>query len=156
MDPRAGIGDPGAGGPRRGYDHDPGRSIESVPQVSGGDPPGVGRQIHERVDQRPAGALLHELPDQAVRVDPVRGAQIGHAEYRLVGKQPRCIQHSRVGGFEGGALRERVSRIVVRHAGELGTTSGPRGHERHSARRRTAATVITRIFRSRPSDQFSM
>ena len=121
--PRAGIGDPRAGVARRGDDDDPGpvrRSAEGVPQVVGGDPPRVRREIDERVDQRPAGALLREIADEAVGVDPVGGAEIDHAEHRLVREQPRGGQRGRVGRLERGALRERVPRVVVRHARELG------------------------------------
>ena len=59
MGARAGVGDPGAGLARR-RDHDyhalVHRRAEGVPQVGGGDPPRVRREINERVDQRPAGA----------------------------------------------------------------------------------------------------
>src|ERR671910_1914573 len=123
VDPRAGIGDPRTGVPRRGDDYDlrPVRSsTEGMRQVVGGDPPDVRRQIYERVDQRPAGALLRELADEAVGVDPVGGAEIDHAERRLVSKQPRGAQRGRVGRLEGGALRERVPRVVVCHAREVG------------------------------------
>ena len=123
VDPRAGIGDPRAGVPRRGDDHDLGpvrSSTEGMRQVVGGDPPDVRRQIYERVDQRPAGALLRELADEAVGVDPVGGAEIDHAEHRLVRKQPRGVQRGRVGRLKGGALRERVPRVVVCHAREVG------------------------------------
>ena len=122
VDPRAGIGDPGAGLARRG-DHDdprPVRRFEGVPQVPAGDAPRVGRQIDERVDQRPAGALLREFADEAVRVDPVGGAEIDHAEHPLVVEQPRRGQHGRVGRLERRALRERAARVVVRHAREFG------------------------------------
>jgi hypothetical protein len=51
---------------------------------------------------------------------PVRGAEIDHAEHRLVRKQPRCREHVRVGRLERGALRERVPRVVVCHAREIG------------------------------------
>jgi hypothetical protein len=88
--------------------------------VVGGDAPRVRREIHERVAQRAAGALLREIADQAVGVDPVGGAEIDHAEHRLVRKQPRGGQHGRVGRLERGALRERVPRVVIRHARELG------------------------------------
>ena len=63
MGPRADIGDPGAGVTRPGDDDDarPVRRVaEGAPQVLAGDRPRVRRQIDERVDQRPAGALLRE------------------------------------------------------------------------------------------------
>jgi hypothetical protein len=119
----AGIGDPRAGVVRRWDDDNPGLvrgSIEGVPQVVGGDPPRVRREINERVDQRPATALLRELADEAVGVDPVGGAEIDHAEHRLVRKQPRGGEHGRMGRLERGALRKRVPRGVVRQARELG------------------------------------
>jgi hypothetical protein len=84
--------------------------------VAGGDAPRVRRQIDERVDQRPAGALLREIADEAVGVDPVGGAEIGHAEHRLVREPPRGGQDGRVSRLERGALRERVPRVVVCHA----------------------------------------
>ena len=100
---RARIGDPGAAVARRG-DHDDPRPVrgvaEVVPQVLAGDAPRVRRQIDERVDQRPAGALLREITDEAMRVDPVGGAEIDHPEHRLVRKQPRSGQHGRVGRLE--------------------------------------------------------
>ena len=121
----SGVGDPGAGLARRG-DHDDRalvrRRAEGVPQMRGGDAPRVRREIDERVDQRPAGALRREVADEAVGVDAVGGAQIGHAEHRLVRQPPRGGHHGRVGRLEGGALRERVPRVVVRHARELGAT----------------------------------
>ena len=121
--PRAGVGDPRAGVARCGDDHDPGPVLsptESVPQVLGGDSPDVRGQIHERVDQRPAGPLLRELADEAMGVDPVGGAEIDHAEHRLVRKQPSGVQSGGVGRLERGALRERVPRVVVCHAREIG------------------------------------
>ena len=120
--PRAGIDDPRAGVPWPGDDHDlgPVRSPTEGVQLVGGDPPDVRREIYERVDQRPAGALLRELADQAVGVDPVGGAEIDHAEHRLVREQPRGVQRGRVRRLERGALRERVPRVVVRHACEVG------------------------------------
>ena len=123
MGARAGVGDPGAGVARRRDHDDPApvrRWAEGVPQVVGGDPPRVRREINERVDQRPAGALLREIADEAVGVHAVGGAQIGHAEHGLVREQPRGGQHGRVGRLERGALREGVPRVVVRHARELG------------------------------------
>ena len=98
------------------------RLAKGVPQVGGGDPPRVRREINERVDQRPAGALRHEITDEAVRVHAVGGAQIGHAEHRLARQPLRGGHHGRVGRLEGGALREGVPRVVVRHAQELGAT----------------------------------
>ena len=121
--PRAGVGDPGGGVTRRGDHHDPRpvrRFAEGVPQVLAGDAPRVGRQIDERVDQWPAGALLREIADEAVRVDPVGGAEIDHAQHPLVRKQPRGGQHGRVGRLERRALRERAARVVVGHAQEFG------------------------------------
>ena len=85
--PRAGIGDPRAGVTRVG-DHDDPRPVrrfaEGVAQMLAGDAPGVRRQIDECVDQRPPRAQLGEPADQAVRVDPVGGAEIDHAEHRLL------------------------------------------------------------------------
>lgn len=69
-----------------------------------GDVPRIRRQIDERVDQRPARALLHEIADQAVRVDPVGGAEIDDAEHRLVREQPRGGQGGREGLLERRAL----------------------------------------------------
>ena len=120
---RAGVVDRGADLARRRDDGDlrpVRRSTERVPQVVGGDAPRVRRQIDERVDQRSAGALPHEIADQAVGVHPVGGTEIDHAEHRLVRKQLRRGQHGRVGRRERGALRERVARVVVGHARELG------------------------------------
>jgi hypothetical protein len=88
--------------------------------VAGGDPPRVGWEIDERVDQRAAGALLRKIADEAVGVDPVGGAEIDHAEDRLLRKHPSGGQRGRVGRLERGALRERVPRVVVRHAREFG------------------------------------
>jgi len=96
------------------------RLAEGVPQMLARDAPRVRRQIDECVDQRPARAQLGELADQTVRVDPVGGAEIDHAEHPLVRKQPRGGQRRRVGRLERGALRERVARVVVRHAREFG------------------------------------
>ena len=90
--------------------------------MGGGDPPRVRREINERVDQRPAGALRHEIADEAVRVHAVGGAQIGHAEHGLARQPLRGGHHGRVNRLEGGALREGVPRVVVRHAQELGAT----------------------------------
>ena len=121
--PRAGIGDPRAGVAGRRDHDDPWlarRFTERVLQVVGGDPPRVRRQIDERVDQRPSSALPHEIADQAVGIHPVGGAEIDHAEHRLVRKQSGGGQHGRVGRLERGALRERVPRVVVCHARELG------------------------------------
>ena len=123
MGPGAGIGDPRAGVAGRGDDDDRGRvrrPAEGLAQVVGGDAPRVRRQIDERVDQRPAGALVRETADQAVEVDPVGGAEIGNAEHRLIRKQTRGGQRGRAGRLERGALRERVPRVIVRHAGEFG------------------------------------
>ena len=88
--------------------------------VLGGDPPLVRRQIDQRVDQRPARALLHEIADEAVEVDAVSGAEIGHAEHGLGGERARGGQRGRMGRLECGALRERVPGVVVRHAREFG------------------------------------
>ncbi len=121
--PGAGIGNSRTGVARRRDNDGLGpvrRSTERVSQVVGGDTPCVRRQVDERVDQRPAGALPRELADQAVGVHPVGGAEIDDAEHRLVRKQPRRGQHGRVGRRERGALRERVPRVVVCHARELG------------------------------------
>jgi hypothetical protein len=90
--------------------------------VACGDAPRVGREIDERVDQRPAGAFLREVADEVVGVDPVGGAEIGHAEDRLVREPARGGHHGGVGRLERGALRERVTRVVVRHARQLGAT----------------------------------
>ena len=120
---RADIGDPESGVTRRGDHHDPRpvrRVAERLPQVLSGDAPRVRRQVHERVDQRPARAPLGEIADQAVRVDPVGGAEIGHAQHRLVREQPRGAQRRRVGRLERRTLRERAARVVVRHAREFG------------------------------------
>ena len=123
MGPRAGIRDPRAGVARRRDDDRRGpvrRSTERLLQVVGGDAPRVRRQIDERVDQRSAGALPREIADQAVGVHTVGGAEIDHAEHRLVRKQSSRGQHGRMGRRERGALRERVPRVVVCHARELG------------------------------------
>jgi hypothetical protein len=82
--------------------------------------PQVRREIDERVDQRPASALVREIADEAMRVDPIGGAEVDDAQHRRVRKQPRRGQRCRVGHLERGALRERVARVVVRHARELG------------------------------------
>ena len=95
---------------------------EGLPQVGGGDPPCVRREVNERVDQRPAGALRDEIADEAVRVHAVGGAKIGHAEHGFARQLPRGGHHGRVDRLEGGALREGVPRVVVRHARELGST----------------------------------
>ena len=71
MGARARVGDPGARlGRRRDDDYHAlvRRRAEGVPQVGGGDPPRVRREINERVDQLPASALRHEIADEAVRV----------------------------------------------------------------------------------------
>ena len=122
MGPRAGIGDPRAGvaGARDHDDSRLARFAERVLQMVGGDAPRVRRQIDERVDQRPSVALPHEIADQAVGIHPVGGAEIDHAEHRLVRKQSRRGQHGRVGRLERSALRERVPGVVVGHARELG------------------------------------
>ena len=90
--PRARIGDPGPASPARGSRRP--RPVAASPKAwrrcVAGDAPRVRRQIDERVDQRPAGALLREIADEAVRVDPVGGAEIDHAEHRLVREQPRA------------------------------------------------------------------
>jgi hypothetical protein len=107
MGARARVGDPGAGlGRRRDHDHHAPvhRWAEGVPQVGGGDPPRVRREINECVDQRPAGALRHKIADEAVRVNAVGGAQIGHAEHGLARQPPRGGHYGRVGCLEGGAL----------------------------------------------------
>ena len=120
---RAHIGDLGAGIGRRG-DHDYRALIralaERLRQVGGSDPPGVRREINERVDQRPAGALGHEIADEAVRVHSVGGAQIDNAKHGLARQLPRGGHHGRVDRLERGALREGVPRVVVRHAQKLG------------------------------------
>ena len=130
--PRAGIGDAGAGVTRPG-DHDDARPVrrvpEGAPEVLAGDGPRVRGQIDERVDHRPAGALLHERADEAVRVDPVGGAEIDDAEHRLVREAPRRGEDGRMRRLERRALRERVPRVVVRHAREFGAIGhqAPRG-----------------------------
>ena len=80
------------------------------------------REIMMKLADRPAGALRHEIADEAVRVHAVGGAQISHAEHGLARQPPRGGQHGRVGRLEGGALREGVPRVAVRHAQELGAT----------------------------------
>jgi hypothetical protein len=75
-----------------------------VPQVVGRDTPRIRRQIDERVDQRPAGALVDEVADQAVGIDPVGGAEIDHAQNRLIRELSRGGQRGRVGRLERGAL----------------------------------------------------
>jgi hypothetical protein len=125
MGASARVGDPGAGlAQRRDHNYHAlvRRRVEGVPQVAGGDPPRVRREINERVDQRPAGALRHEIADEAVGVHPVGGAQIGHAQHRLARQPPRGGHHGRVGRLKGGPLGEGVPRVVVRHARELGAT----------------------------------
>ncbi len=97
-----------------------GIAAEGLAQVLGGDPPRVGREIDERVDQRVAGALLHQGSDQPVGVDAVGGAEIGHAEHGLIGEQASGGKCGRVGRLERGALGERVARVVRRHAREFG------------------------------------
>ena len=60
MGPRADIHD-SVGGARRGDNDDPGLAgiaAEGLAEMLGGDPPLVGREVDERVDQRQAGALL--------------------------------------------------------------------------------------------------
>ena len=134
---RAVIGDSGAGVARRGDDDNATpvrRSTERVPHVSGRDSPGVRRKIDECVHQRPAGPLLCETVNEAVRVDSVGGAEVDHAEHRLVRKPPRRGQGGRVRRLERGALRERVPRVVVRHARELGAFHS-RSHALSGARR---------------------
>ena len=125
--PGAGIGDSRAGVARRGYDDRLARvrgSTEGVQQVVGRDLPRVRREIDERVDQRPARALLGESADQAVEVDTVGGAEIDHTEHRLVRKQSRGGQGGHVGRLERGPLRERVPPVVVRHAQNSGRSDG--------------------------------
>jgi hypothetical protein len=105
---RAIPGNPRAGVARRGDDDDPGpvrRSPEGVPQVVGGHAPRVRREIDQCVAQRPAGALLGESADEAVGVDPVGGAEIGHSQHRLVRKLPGGGQHGGVGRLESRSLR---------------------------------------------------
>ena len=107
MGPGAGIGDPRAGVARCGDDIGPApvrRSTEGAPQVVGGDAPRVRREIDERVDQCPAGALFGERTDEPVGVDAVGGTEIGYPENRLAREFPRGGQHGRVGGLERGAL----------------------------------------------------
>jgi hypothetical protein len=123
VEPGAGIGDPRTGVARRGDDDEPGRdrrATKGMPQVVGGDRPRVRREVDERVDQRPAGAHFREMADETVGVHAVGGAEIDHAEHRLVRKHPRGGQRGRIGRLERGALRERAPRVVVRHARELG------------------------------------
>ena len=121
--PRAAVVYPRTDLARRRDDDDPGPargSTEGVPQVVGGDLPRVRWEIDERVDQRPASALLREIADYTVGVDAIGGTKIDHAEHGLVRKEPRRGQHGRVGRLERGPLRERVPRIVLRHAREFG------------------------------------
>ena len=69
MRARAHVDDPGAGIglPRdHGYHALVRRRAEKLPQMGGSDPPGVRREINERVDQPPACALRHEIADEAV------------------------------------------------------------------------------------------
>ena len=87
----------------------------------GSDAPRVGGEIDKRVDQQLAGALVGESADEAMRVDPIGGAEIDHAEQRLLRKPPRGGQHGRVSRLERCALRERVLSVVVCHAREVGT-----------------------------------
>jgi hypothetical protein len=89
--------------------------------VLGRDAPCVSREIDKRVDKRLAGALVGQSADQAIGVDPVGRAKIGHAEQGLVRKPSGGGQHGRVSRLERCALRERVPSIVVRHAREVGT-----------------------------------
>ncbi len=69
MGARARVDDPGAGlALRRDHDH---RALvdlraELGPQVGGGDPPRIRREINESVDQRLAGALGDEIADEIV------------------------------------------------------------------------------------------
>ncbi len=69
MRARAHVDDPGAGIGLR-WDHGNHalvrRRAEGLPQMGGSDPPGVRREINERVDQRPACALRHEIANEAV------------------------------------------------------------------------------------------
>jgi hypothetical protein len=55
-----------------------------------------------------------------VGVHTVGGAEIDHAEHRLVRKQSGRGQYGGMGRRERGALRKRVLRVVVCHARELG------------------------------------
>ena len=158
--PSADIGDPRAGVIRPGDDIHPGRVRrfpEGVAHVVGGDPPCVRWKIDERVYQRAAGALLREIADEAVGVDPVRGAEIDHAEHRLLRKQPRGREHVRAGRLERGTLRERVPRVVVRHARKLGPIRRRGASFRTSAPTLRAATTIVPHGRHRtPSPLLSM
>ena len=103
---RADIGDPRAGVARRGDDDDPGlvrRSAEREPQLIGGDPPGVRREIDERVDQAPAGALRRRVRGRA-------GAPRGRSRRRRRGQLPRPHPRSRGGARRPAAdLRARRS-----------------------------------------------
>ncbi len=122
---RAHIGDPGAGiGRRRDHDYHALvlRLTERLPQVGGSDPPCVRREINERVDQRPVGALRHEIADEAVRVHAVGGTKIDNAEHGLASHLRRGGHHGRVDHLERGALREGMPRVVVRHTQKLGTS----------------------------------
>jgi hypothetical protein len=47
--------------------------------VVGSDAPCVSGEIDKRVNQQLAGALVGESADEAMRVDPVGGAEIDHA-----------------------------------------------------------------------------
>lgn len=123
VEPRARIGDLRGGVARRRDDEHlmlARRFTEGMPQVPGGSCPRVGGQIHEGVDQWPAGAIAGEGADQAVGVDSVGGPEIDHAKHILVRKRSRGGERGRLRGLECGALRERVARVVVRHAQELG------------------------------------
>jgi hypothetical protein len=53
-------------------------------------------------------------------VDPIGGAEIDHAQERLISEEPRGVPRRRMRCLERGALRERVPRGVIGHARELG------------------------------------
>ena len=70
-----------------------------------------------------AGALRREIADEAVRVDPVGGAEIDTtciAAPRSSANSRAAASAGRVGRLERRARPERVPRLVVRHAREFG------------------------------------
>ena len=77
--------------------------------MGGGYPPRVRREIDECVDQRSAGTLRHEIPDEAVGIHSVGGAEIRDAKHWLARQPLRRRQHGRVGRLEAGALRGRAA-----------------------------------------------
>ena len=95
------------------------RRAEGVPQVGGGDPPRVCREINQRVDRRPAGALRDEIADQAVSARPRRRPDRPRRARARSPAAPR--RPSRPGGSprRRRAARGRTARVVVRHAQEL-------------------------------------